>query len=309
MPTLVNAKVTEVEDQLRQQFSTAVPFNHVVIDDFLEPAFARQLLDNFPAFDRDLAVDESGKVGAKCVHEDVRSLGDPYQALDDLVASRHFLDLIETITGIEGLVYDPFYYGGGTHENLSGQDLDLHIDFNYHPTSNLHRRLNLILFLNDHWMESWGGCLELCQDPKQPDSAKVSIVPQFNRLAMFATTEHSWHGFLRILEGDGPRSRKSFALYYYSHDRPAEELEQPHSTVYIDRPLPEDIRNNPNISRETLVELERLLSRRDQHIERLYQDIQRLMTELDTYQRSWVLRYVRRALRLTGEMLTKLNLR
>ena len=47
-----------------------------------------------------------------------------------------FLSLMASLTGIPALTHDPHYLGGGTHENLSGQDLDLHIDFNYHPITN-----------------------------------------------------------------------------------------------------------------------------------------------------------------------------
>jgi len=309
MLSLVRSDIATLAPGLHQQFQEAKPFRHLVIDDFLEPGFARSLVETFPAFDESLSINESGKVGQKCVHEAVRALGTSYEKLDDLVRSPEFLDLVERLTGIPGLVYDPDYFGGGTHENLSGQDLDLHIDFNYHPTTHLHRRLNLILFLNEDWQADWGGALELSEDPRKPGSCKQSILPVFNRLAMFATTEHSWHGFPRIVDTERPLSRKSFALYYYSHERPVEELGRPHSTVYVERPLPAHILEDETISPGVREEVERLLTRRDQHIDRLYHDVEQLMSELDSYQRSRILRLTRRVLQIIGKGLRKLGLR
>lgn len=75
--------------------------------------------------------------------------------------SPEFIAFLERLTGIAGLRFDPDYYGGGTHESLHGEGLLPHIDFNYFPGSSWYRRLNLLLYLNQKWEESWGGNLDL----------------------------------------------------------------------------------------------------------------------------------------------------
>jgi Rps23 Pro-64 3,4-dihydroxylase Tpa1-like proline 4-hydroxylase len=116
------------------------------------------------------------------------------------MSGRDFLGWLSQATGISDLLYDSEYVGGGTHENLDGQGLDPHVDFNVHTNGRWHRRLNLILFLNDHWEPDWGGCLELRRDPWLPadEDELVTVVPRANRIVIFETTEHSWHGFPRI---------------------------------------------------------------------------------------------------------------
>lgn len=297
--SLVNPDLTAQAESLRSQFLNAAPFPHLVIDNFLDPGLAGELLDGFPEFDEALATDESGKVGLKCVHENVTDLGLSYNKLDQLIAGRELRQLVSSMTGIPDLLHDPHYFGGGTHENRSGQDLDFHIDFNYHPITNEHRRLNIILFLNRQWQESWGGSLELCEDPSKPTKNCVSVLPMFNRAVIFATTEHSWHGFRRIESPENQvLSRKSFALYYYTARRPAEESARHHSTVYIERPLPESIRAGQELTEPDLDEIHRLITRRDQHIERLYDNIEELMSELEIQRRSTIMRNARRFVNL-----------
>ncbi|MBT5154774.1 MAG: 2OG-Fe(II) oxygenase [Gammaproteobacteria bacterium] len=295
--SLINSIVMGSVDELHQQFSEALPFRHLIIDDFLDPQLIQSLAANFPAFDEAKASDESGKPGQKCVHEEVKALGEGYCRLDALVQNEEFLNVINTITGIDGLIYDPLYYGGGTHENRGGQELDPHIDFNYHPVTNHHRRLNLILFLNEEWREDWGGLLELYAEPDKEGHPAKTITPRLNRLVMFVTTEHSWHGFRRI-NASADSSRKSFALYYYTVDRPVAETAPRHSTVYVERHLPSDIIAGQVLTEARLNEVQRLLHRRDQHIKRLYSDIQGLMSELDIHTQSWTMRQARRAVNL-----------
>jgi Rps23 Pro-64 3,4-dihydroxylase Tpa1-like proline 4-hydroxylase len=276
----VHSKVREYE----QQFRTAAPFPHVVIDDFLTPAFAEQLLRDFPAFDAQRAKNELGKAGLKAVQEKLAGVSPVYAQLDGIFQSDDFRTLVGGLTGIPALLYDADYFGGGTHENLHGQELDAHVDFNVLPERQWHRRLNAIIYLNKDWQADWGGALELHSDPWSPDKNTVkSVVPLFNRCVIFETSERSWHAFNRIVlpSDEQQRSRKSVALYYYTADRPADEIAPAHSTFYVHRPLPEHIVAGHTLSESDYEEIRSLLHRRDGWIRYLYKREMELAKEID----------------------------
>ena len=259
------------------------PFRHIVIENFFTPEACAKLLADFPAFERGNARNEAGELGHKSTVERIRELGASYATLDDLIQTPQFLTLVGKITGIPDLLYDPWYFGGGTHENREGQDLDAHVDFNRHPVERWHRRLNLIVYLNHDWDDAWGGSLELHSDPRAGDNRVKLVTPLYNRAVIFETTETSWHGFSRISlpEQKKDTSRRSIALYFYTKDRPAEELADTHSTIYVDRPLPERFQPGHTLSDHDVQELRTLLARRDQHNQRLYRDVTQLTSQLE----------------------------
>ena len=280
---MLNPNLQDQADSLAERFRQRDPFRHVVIDDFLAPAYAAELLQQFPAFERGNARNEAGELGNKSTIEKIRALGPAFAALDDLVQSRGFLDLIGRITGIPDLLYDPWYFGGGTHENRNGQDLDAHVDFNRHPIERWHRRLNLIVYLNRDWNDAWGGSLQLHSDPRAADDRITTITPLYNRAVIFETTEWSWHAFPRIaLPADKQQlTRKSVALYFYTKERPADELADTHSTIYVDPPLPERFQTGFTLAADDVEALRVLLTRRDHHNQRLYREITSLTSQLE----------------------------
>lgn len=280
---LIDPVVTRHTEALAQQFANATPFRHVVIDDFLSREVADALLAEFPAFDPARARNEAGEIGNKAVVEQIRAIGPAYAALDAAIQSREFLDFVGRVTAIPDLLYDPYYFGGGTHENRTGQDLDPHVDFNRHPVERWHRRLNLIVYLNREWQDSWGGSLELHSDPRRADDRISLVTPTFNRCVIFETTETSWHGFSRIAPppSQADASRKSIALYFYTRERPPEEVADAHSTVYVDRPMPAHLHEGHVLTAEDMQALAVLVARRDQHNQRLYRDLQSLQKQLD----------------------------
>ncbi|MGC1551068.1 MAG: 2OG-Fe(II) oxygenase, partial [Rhodanobacter sp.] len=135
---------------------------------------------------------------------------------------------MSSMTGISDLLPDPRMYGGGTHENRHGQSMDTHVDFNYDQDHGYHRRLNLIVYLNKEWDESWGGAIELHSNPRDQEANKVvAFNCLFNRAIVFKTNEYSWHGFERVTlpESERNRSRKSLSIYLYTKARPDDGLD------------------------------------------------------------------------------------
>ena len=71
-----------------------------------------------------------------------------------------FITNLKELTGIEGLIPDAEFHGGGMHCTKRDGKLDVHIDYSIHPQMNLERRINLILYLKFDWQREYGGNLE-----------------------------------------------------------------------------------------------------------------------------------------------------
>lgn len=129
-----------------------------------------------------------------------------------------FIAMIETITGIQGLIADPWLRGGGFHLHKPGGVLMVHKDFTMHPKLKLIRRLNLIVYMNKNYDPSWGGQLELWS--KNMEKCEVKIDPGYNMGVLFETPEAP-HGFNTPWSAPIGIGRKSLAVYLYS--APTEE--------------------------------------------------------------------------------------
>lgn len=132
--------------------------------------------------------------------------------------SQEFLSILTEITGIEDLHADPELRGGGIHAIGRGGYLKLHTDFNWHNGLSMHRRLNLLVYLNEGWQSAWNGCVELWSaDAKR---RIFSLSPDLGHALLFETNDISYHGHPDALQCPEGTFRKSIALYYYTATRP-----------------------------------------------------------------------------------------
>ena len=145
--------------------------------------------------------------------------------------SRQFLLFLETLTGLESLLPDPYLIGGGIHLSERGEFLNIHADFNWHHKLQAYRRCNALLYLNEEWQPEWQGATELwAQDMSRHI---VSVEPKFNRLLVFNTGETSNHGQPQPNECPPGVNRKVLNFYYYTTHRTDEDAEAlPHFTAY-----------------------------------------------------------------------------
>ena len=260
---------------LASQFQAAQPFRHLLLRDFLEPQFIDAIVEEFPSPNLEAMRSEFGDASKKHTVEAIVDLGPAFRRWDALLQSPSFIEWLETVSGIDGLRFDPSYEGAGTHNNLHGQALDIHIDFNHHHVTRYHRRLNLIVYLCEEWDADWGGCIELHRNgwDRSADREFVCYPPLKNHAVLFETNEQSWHGFREIKLPEDKRhlSRKSLTVYYYSTTRPEVECAADHSTIYVPDWIPDSVKPGELLSDEAYRQLEVVMTRRDHYLRRLYE--------------------------------------
>ncbi len=208
------SELLELASDRSEQFRTAVPFPHVVIDDLFPSAVIETLIREFPGPGERTWLTYDTQRELKLALEDEEQIPEPLAEVLRELNSQLFVEFLEKLSGIPGLIPDPRYRGGGLHQIMPGGMLKLHADFDMHPHMRLRRRLNVLLYLNEDWDDAYGGKLELWD--KDVTTKVASIAPVANRLVVFETTDDSFHGHPDPLSCPPGRSRRSMAWYYYT---------------------------------------------------------------------------------------------
>jgi hypothetical protein len=226
--------LVRLADERRESYGLAKPYPHAVLDDFLPAGILDAVLEEFPSPARGEWIAFDSPTERKLASKDDAAMGPATRHLLSTLNSATFIDFLERLTGIDALIPDPHFEGGGLHQIERGGHLKVHADFNRHPRTGLERRLNVLVYLNRDWKDEYGGAFELWD--RKMNRCEHKVMPYFNRCVVFSTTSTSYHGHPEPLECPEGETRKSIALYYYSKDRPPEEDNLVHNTLFHARP-------------------------------------------------------------------------
>jgi Rps23 Pro-64 3,4-dihydroxylase Tpa1-like proline 4-hydroxylase len=200
---------------LVEKFLTAKPFEHVVIDGFLEKGYAEQVYNSFPT---DIDAKHWWKY---CNPLEVKYANDNLEIMPNIIrnifyalSSTKIIQKMCEISNIPNLEYDEYLHGAGLHIMPRYGRLNMHLDYEKHPITNKERRLNIILYLSKDWKEEWNGETQLWNKDMTECVTKSPIA--FNRAIIFKTNDVSWHGLPEIITCPEGTYRKSLAYYYVS---------------------------------------------------------------------------------------------
>jgi len=256
----LNSSITDLKQlgiDKHQEYINAKPFPSIVIDNFFNEEILSQVLADFPDLSKKEGVINYDTINEKKLEaKGEKYFSDVTKGFVHFLNSQPVLEFLQEITGIkETLVPDPYLVGGGYHEIKPGGLLKVHADFNKHDMTWLDRRINLLVYLNKDWEESYGGHFELWD--KDMTRSERKVLPIFNRIAIFSTTDFSYHGHPDPLTCPPDRSRKSIAMYYYSNGRPKHEIsDKPHATLFKARAGKEnDVTTEPFTIKDAIREI------------------------------------------------------
>ena len=167
----------------REKYANAEPFPHIVIDNLFNENILNSIIDEFPNNLDQIGNNFSNKVEKKLSLNKSVLLSHSTNNFINFLNSQIFLDFLQKLTSIkEKLVPDPYLLGGGLHELRKNGYLNIHADFNLHPSMKLDRRLNILIYLNKNWQENYGGSLQLWD--KDMKKCERKILPEYNRMVI-----------------------------------------------------------------------------------------------------------------------------
>jgi Rps23 Pro-64 3,4-dihydroxylase Tpa1-like proline 4-hydroxylase len=222
------------QHEISHDFQAQKPFKYVVFDGFFKQNAAEVIHQNYPVIE-DGVWDGTTYINQKNKFQKSKfENGSVMQRVFDELNSSAFLRWLEAVTGIrETLIADEELFGGGLHQSVKGAFLNVHVDFNMHPKTNFHRRLNVLIYMNKDWKDEYEGHLELWDFSNNNKKQLAKYAPIYNRCVIFETNEISYHGHPSPLQTPPSVSRKSLAVYYFSEHRPESEVTIDHNTKFV----------------------------------------------------------------------------
>jgi Rps23 Pro-64 3,4-dihydroxylase Tpa1-like proline 4-hydroxylase len=221
-------------NELKNEYQSKKPFRYVIFENFFSEEVAEKILREYPEvsegkWDGTTYLDQKNKF-SKAKFEKDSVMQEVFNELN----SSTFLKWLNQLSGIEEeLIGDDELFGGGLHQSIYGAFLNVHVDYNINPKTKYHRRLNVLVYMNKEWKDEYEGHLELWDLTEGKKDMLERVAPSFNRCVIFETNEISFHGHPKQLCTPKDVNRKSIATYYYTKNRPLNEIADEHNTIYV----------------------------------------------------------------------------
>lgn len=200
-------------EELKKQFKEAQPYEHIVINNFLEESYAEKLHELFPK-EHSTWHKYENPLEVKSTFDNIELLPEELKNYFYYLSSNELLNLISELTDIKSLEYDEYLHGAGLHSHTRYGRLNIHLDYEKHPFSGKERRINIILFISKNWNPEWNGANELWNKDVTKCISKTNVV--FNSAIIFKTNDISWHGVPEKIMCPENIFRNSLAYYYVS---------------------------------------------------------------------------------------------
>lgn len=202
-------------DQFKDKFLNADPFEHIIIENFLNKDYIEELFSCFP---EDVQSENwykyNNPLEKKFARDDIKNFPNCLKQFFYLLSTQEITSVFSDLSSIENLERDPYLHGAGLHAHPKDGLLHMHLDYEKHPYLEKERRLNVILYMSKDWKEEWNGETQLWDNNMENCVVKSPV--KFNTAIIFKTNEISWHGIPEKICCPEGVLRKSVAYYYIS---------------------------------------------------------------------------------------------
>lgn len=224
---LIADKILQNKEELTSYWNQSSPVKHMIIDNLLPEAEAMEIFSHFPAKDKLMTrntIREKKQVGIE-LEKYHPAVSETLMAFQEQCV----VDAVAAITGIGGMTPDPTLYASGLSMMQQNDFLNPHLDNSSDGNADKYRVINLLYYVSPGWKTENGGNLELW-DEKVKNQETVTAA--FNRLAIMATDDKSWHSVSKVVV---PEARRCLSNYYFA-EKPINGKEYFHATTFKGRP-------------------------------------------------------------------------
>lgn len=215
--------------ELQQEYRNHPGYSKLEVKDFLPLDVVQAMAKELEA----IPLEDCKKFTRKgsCMYEYNKIDNTPVQ--DEVIHALHsatFLKWLQEVTDTVDLIPDPHLVGAGYSKAYTGDSLKVHTDFNWNDQLRLHRRLSVVIYLNEDWDETWGGNLDFYDTDRKKVISRV--VPGAGNMVVWSYNNLAYHGYPEPMTNPDGTCRKNLRLFYYVSNAQHDDKFPPHRSLY-----------------------------------------------------------------------------